>query len=62
MGRIYSEILKDYETAKTYFDEAMQSNINNITIPKYYINCLLSNEDYKEAEKIIALALKIKGC
>ncbi|WP_426476380.1 tetratricopeptide repeat protein [Chryseobacterium sp. CBSDS_008] len=61
MGRVYSEILKDYETAKKYFDEAMQSNIGNINTPKYYIECLLNNEDYKEAEKLIEFALKLKG-
>lgn len=59
MGRIYSEELKDYETAKKYFDEAMQSNIGNINTPKYYIECLLSNEDYREAEKLIEFALKL---
>lgn len=61
MGRVYSEELKDYETAKKYFDEAMQNNIGNINTPKYYIECLLNNEDYKEAEKLIAFALKLKG-
>ncbi|NIF07319.1 hypothetical protein F3J23_18010 [Chryseobacterium sp. Tr-659] len=61
MGRVYSEVLKDYETAKKYFDEALQSNIGNINVPQYYIACLLSNEDYTEAEKLIEFALKIKG-
>ncbi|MBB4807963.1 tetratricopeptide (TPR) repeat protein [Chryseobacterium defluvii] len=61
MGRLHTEILNDYETAKTYFEEAMQSNINNISTPKYYIHCLLNNEDYEEAEKLIEFALKIKG-
>ncbi|MET3037912.1 hypothetical protein ABXT08_17580 [Chryseobacterium sp. NRRL B-14859] len=61
MGRVYSEILKDYETAKKYFEEAMQSNIGNVNTPKYYIECLLSNDDYKEAEKLISYALKMKG-
>ncbi|MFP8896008.1 tetratricopeptide repeat protein [Chryseobacterium sp. EZn1] len=61
MGRVYSEELKDYETAKKYFNEAMQSNIGNINTPKYYIECLLNNEDYEEAEKLIDFALKLKG-
>lgn len=61
MGRVYSEELKDYETAKKYFDEAMQQNIGNVNTPRYYIECLLNNEDYKEAEKLIAFALKLKG-
>ncbi len=61
MGRVYSEVLKDYETGKKYFEEAMQSNIGNVNTPKYYIECLLCNEDYKEADKLIEFALKIKG-
>ncbi len=61
MGRIYSEILKDYETAKTYFAEAMQHNVTNINTPQYYIKCLLENEDLEEAGKLIAYAIKIKG-
>ncbi|MGE8556203.1 MAG: tetratricopeptide repeat protein [Chryseobacterium jejuense] len=61
MGRVYSEVLRDYETGKKYFEEAMQSNIGNVNTPKYYIECLLSNEDYEEAEKLIEYALKMKG-
>lgn len=61
MGRVYSEVLKDYETGKKYFEEAMQSNISNVNTPKFYIECLLSNEDYDEAEKLIEYALKMKG-
>lgn len=61
MGRLYSEVLKDYEMAKKYFEEAMLYNISNINIPKYYIECLLSNEDYMEAEKLMEFALKMKG-
>ncbi|MGE8433761.1 tetratricopeptide repeat protein [Chryseobacterium joostei] len=61
MGRVYSEVLKDYETGKKYFEEAMQSNIGNVNTPRYYIECLLSNEDYEEAEKLIGYALRMKG-
>ena len=61
MGRVYSEVLKDYETAKAYFEEALQNNIGNINTPKYYISCLLNNEDYDQAEKLIEFALKLKG-
>ncbi|PIF44035.1 hypothetical protein CLU96_0963 [Chryseobacterium sp. 52] len=61
MGRIYSEMLADYEKAKTYFEEAMQCNITNLNTPQYYIKCLLDNEDLDEAEKLIKYALKIKG-
>lgn len=61
MGRIYSEILIDYEKAKLYFEEAMQYDVTNLNTPQYYIRCLLDNEDLEEAEKLIEYALKIKG-
>lgn len=61
MGRIYSEMLIDYEKAKLYFEEAMQCDVTNLNTPKYYIKCLLDNEDFQEAEKLITYSLKIKG-
>ncbi|MDN3690850.1 tetratricopeptide repeat protein [Chryseobacterium tructae] len=61
MGRIYNEILTDYEQAKLYFEEAMQYNMGSLSVPQYYIKCLLDNEDLDEAEKLIEYAMKIKG-
>jgi len=61
MGRIYSEMLTDYEKAKLYFEEAMQCDVTNLNVPQYYIKCLLDNEDFHEAEKLINYSLKIKG-
>jgi len=61
MGRIYSEMLTDYEKAKLYFEEAMQCDVTNLNVPQYYIKCLLDNEDLYEADKLIEYSLKIKG-
>lgn len=61
MGRIYSEMLIDYEKAKLYFEEAMVCDVTNLNVPQYYIKCLLDNEDFHEAEKLIRYSLKIKG-
>lgn len=61
MGRIYAEQLNNYETAKRYFEEAMQCDVTNLNTPKYYIKCLLDNEDLEAAEKLIEYSLKIKG-
>lgn len=61
MGRIYSEMLTDYNKAKLYFEEAMQCDMTNLNVPQYYIKCLLDNEDLNEAEKLISYSLKIKG-
>ena len=61
MGRIHSEVLYDYEKAKEYFAEAMMFDVTNINTPQYYIGCLINNDDFAEAEKLINYALKIKG-
>lgn len=61
MGRIHSEVLYDYEKAKDYFAEAMMFGVTNINTPQYYIACLINNDDFAEAEKLINYALKIKG-
>ncbi|WP_231433695.1 hypothetical protein [Chryseobacterium sp. Leaf313] len=47
--------------AKQYFDEAMLCDITNINIPQFYIGCLIANEDFTEAEKLIKYTLKMKG-
>lgn len=61
MGRLYHEQLRNFETAKLYFQEALQADLNSVSVPEFYIKCLLDNEDYDEAEKLIEFALKIKG-
>ena len=61
MERIHSEVLHDYETAKDYYAEAMMYDVANINTPQYYIHCLINNEDFAEAEKLINYALRIKG-
>lgn len=61
MGRIQAEQLKDFECAKFYYAEALAENINALEVYPHYINVLLWNEDYIEAEKLIDFALTIKG-
>lgn len=61
LGRVYAEILKDYATAKNYFEEALQEKIDSVATPIPYIYCLINNDDFEEAEKLIAFALGIKG-
>lgn len=60
-GRIYSEQLKDYEEAKKYFEQALSFNIHALETYGPYIECLIWNQDYAEAEKLIYFALSIKG-
>lgn len=60
-GRIQTEQLHDYEEAKRYFQEALAINIQAVAVYPFYIDTLLLNEDYEEADKLIAFALTIKG-
>ncbi|GAA4278647.1 tetratricopeptide repeat protein [Aquimarina mytili] len=61
MGQIYAEQLKNFEAAKEYFQQALAQDMYAVDIYPKYINVLLWNEDYNEAEKLIDFALTIKG-
>lgn len=61
MAKVYAEVMEEYETAKEYFQMAMDYNLNNLKIYAPYAECLILNEDYDEAEKLIDFAMKIKG-
>lgn len=61
MGRVYSEQLQEYETAKAYFAEAVAKQLEKTIVYPYYISTLLMNEDYEDAQKLIDFALTVKG-
>jgi tetratricopeptide (TPR) repeat protein len=60
-GRIQAEQLWNYEEAKSYFQEALAINIHALEVYPYYIQTLILNQDYDEAQKLIDFALTIKG-
>jgi tetratricopeptide (TPR) repeat protein len=60
-GRVYAEQLNDYDMAKQYYQEALAVDINAVTVYPFYLNALLLNEDYDEANTLIDFALTIKG-
>ena len=60
-GRVYSEQLLRYDQAKRYFEQAIANDIHALEVYPHYIQTLLVNEDFEEAEKLIAFALTIKG-
>lgn len=60
-GRIQAEQLLNYEAAKNYFEEAFTINIHALEVYPHYIQTLILNEDYEEAQKLIDFALTIKG-
>lgn len=61
MGKVYAEQLGDYETAKDCFAEALASKMEMPAIYPDYIRTLLANEDYKEAQKLLDFAIKVKA-
>lgn len=60
-GRIQAEQLMNYDEAKSYFQEALSINIHALEVYPYYLQTLILNEDYEEAQKLIDFALTIKG-
>lgn len=60
-GRIQTEQLWNYEEAKSYFQEALTINIHALEVYPHYIQTLILNEDYDEAQKLIDFALTVKG-
>lgn len=61
MGRVYAEKLFKYTEAINYYKEALAENIHAFEVYEPYINTLLWNEDYKEAQKFIDFGLTVKG-
>jgi tetratricopeptide (TPR) repeat protein len=60
-GRIQAEQLWNYEEAKNYFQEALAINIHALEVYPHYLQTLILNEDYEEAQKLIDFALTIRG-
>ena len=60
-GRVYAEQLLQFEEAKNCYQKALAINVNALEVYTYYIETLLLNEDYDEAEKLIEFALTVKG-
>ena len=61
MGRVYAEQLRDFEAAKSYFEEAVTHQLELTKIYPYYIQTLLWNEDYQEAQKLLDYASTLKS-
>ena len=61
MGRLYAEHLYDYETAIDYFKQALGEKVNAFEVYEPYIETLMKNEDFKEANEFIDFAFSVKG-
>jgi tetratricopeptide (TPR) repeat protein len=61
MGRLYAEKLFDYETAIDYFKQALAEKVNAFEVYQPYIETLMINEDYNQANEFIDFAFTVKG-
>ena len=61
MAKFYREQLKDYNTAKQYYEQALAEDIDAVSVYPDYISLLIWTEEFDKAEKLIAFALTIKG-
>lgn len=61
LGKLFSEQLNDYKTAKAYYERALASRLDIPEVYPEYIRILLLNDDYDEAQKLIDFSLTVKG-
>lgn len=60
-GRLNLEIFKDYALANQYFRQALAADVNYVETYAYFLECLVIQEEFEEARKLIAFARKRKG-
>lgn len=61
MGRVYLEVYQDYNNAISYFEKALEDNLNMHTIYGYYASALICAKDLKKADTFLDFALTVKG-
>jgi len=61
LARVYAEQLHQYKSAIVLYNRALKINLNEVSLYPHFINALLWNEDWDQAQKLINYALKVKG-
>ncbi len=61
LARVYAEQLHQYTLAIGLYNKALKVNLNEVSLYPHFINALLWNEDWDQAQKLINYALKVKG-
>jgi len=61
LARIYMEQLEEYEPSREHFQTALQCDINNVNVYKWYSLLLIKLKEYSTAEKLIKHAYTVKG-
>lgn len=61
MGRVQSEVMKDYAAAVYYFEKALAADTRYLETYYYFISTLLTVNQLDKAQKLIDFALTIPG-
>ncbi len=61
MGRLHMEILKDFEGAEFYFEQAIMNDLQYIDTYKWFSLLKIWTGEFDKARKIIDYGMKIKG-
>ncbi|MGB0871383.1 MAG: hypothetical protein ACPG6V_09370 [Flavobacteriales bacterium] len=61
LARVHSEQLHQYKKAISLFNRALKVNLNEVSLYPHFINALLWNEDWEQAQKLINYSLQVKG-
>lgn len=61
LARVYAEQLHQYKRAIQLYNKALKVNLHEVSLYPHFVNALLWNEDWEQAQKLITFALKIKG-
>lgn len=61
MGRVYLEVYQNYDTANSYFEKALEENLNMHIIYGYYSVSLMCAGELEKAETFLDFALTVRG-
>lgn len=61
MADLYGYELGDYETAKSYYEHILSLDLNIPKVYPDYLYILIKNEDFAQAQKLLAFALRVKA-
>jgi len=61
LGRVYMEVLKDFDQAEFYFEQALLCDLNFPDTYKFFSLLKIYKCEFEQAMKMIDYALKIKG-
>ncbi|MFT4661122.1 MAG: tetratricopeptide (TPR) repeat protein [Patiriisocius sp.] len=61
MGRIFMEQLEEYEPAREHFQSALNIDVNNVNVYKWYSLLLIKLQEFNTAEALIKHSFTVKG-